>query len=54
VQPSQGQPRYTPPEAFDRLIGAAAEELVAMAARETHLSVDRLQGERKRTTFQQG
>jgi NADP-dependent aldehyde dehydrogenase len=33
-------------------LDAAAEELVPIAARETHLGVDRLQGELKRTTFQ--
>jgi NADP-dependent aldehyde dehydrogenase len=33
-------------------LDAAAEELVPLAARETHLGVDRLQGELKRTTFQ--
>ena len=33
-------------------LDAAAEELVPLAARETHLGIDRLQGELKRTTFQ--
>jgi NADP-dependent aldehyde dehydrogenase len=33
-------------------LDAAAEELVPLAARETHLGVDRLRGELKRTTFQ--
>jgi NADP-dependent aldehyde dehydrogenase len=33
-------------------LDAAAEELVPIAARETHLGVERLQGELKRTTFQ--
>ena len=33
-------------------LDAAAEQLVPIAARETHLGVDRLQGELKRTTFQ--
>ena len=33
-------------------LDAAAEELVPLAAQETHLGVDRLQGELKRTTFQ--
>jgi NADP-dependent aldehyde dehydrogenase len=33
-------------------LDAAAEKLVPIAARETHLGVDRLQGELKRTTFQ--
>jgi NADP-dependent aldehyde dehydrogenase len=35
----------------DRLDGAA-DDLVPLAAQETHLGVDRLQGELKRTTFQ--
>jgi NADP-dependent aldehyde dehydrogenase len=35
----------------DRL-DAAADDLVSLAAQETHLGVDRLQGELKRTTFQ--
>jgi NADP-dependent aldehyde dehydrogenase len=35
----------------DRL-DAAADDLVPLAAQETHLGVDRLQGELKRTTFQ--
>jgi NADP-dependent aldehyde dehydrogenase len=33
-------------------LDAAAQELVPLAAQETHLGVDRLQGELKRTTFQ--
>jgi NADP-dependent aldehyde dehydrogenase len=33
-------------------LDAGAEELVPLAARETHLGLDRLQGELKRTTFQ--
>jgi NADP-dependent aldehyde dehydrogenase len=33
-------------------LDAAAEELVPLAAQETHLGLDRLQGELKRTTFQ--
>src|SRR5215218_251929 len=33
-------------------LDAAAEDLVPLAAQETHLGVDRLQGELKRTTFQ--
>ena len=33
-------------------LDAAADDLVPLAARETHLGVDRLQGELKRTTFQ--
>jgi NADP-dependent aldehyde dehydrogenase len=33
-------------------LDAAAEQLVPIAARETHLGVDRLQGELKRSTFQ--
>jgi NADP-dependent aldehyde dehydrogenase len=33
-------------------LDAAAEQLVPLAAQETHLGVDRLQGELKRTTFQ--
>jgi NADP-dependent aldehyde dehydrogenase len=33
-------------------LDAAADELVPLAAQETHLGVDRLQGELKRTTFQ--
>jgi NADP-dependent aldehyde dehydrogenase len=33
-------------------LDAAAAELVPIAARETHLGIDRLQGELKRTTFQ--
>ena len=37
----------------DRL-DAAADDLVPLAAQETHLGVDRLQGELKRTTFQLG
>ena len=35
----------------DRL-DAAADDLVPLAAQETHLGIDRLQGELKRTTFQ--
>ena len=33
-------------------LDAATDDLVPLAARETHLGVDRLQGELKRTTFQ--
>jgi NADP-dependent aldehyde dehydrogenase len=33
-------------------LDAAADDLVPLAARETHLGLDRLQGELKRTTFQ--
>jgi acyl-CoA reductase-like NAD-dependent aldehyde dehydrogenase len=33
-------------------LDAAADDLVALAAQETHFGVDRLQGELKRTTFQ--
>jgi NADP-dependent aldehyde dehydrogenase len=33
-------------------LDGAADELVPLAAQETHLGVDRLQGELKRTTFQ--
>ncbi|HEU5485981.1 MAG TPA: aldehyde dehydrogenase (NADP(+)), partial [Microlunatus sp.] len=33
-------------------LDAAADDLVPLAAQETHLGVDRLQGELKRTTFQ--
>src|SRR5215212_9251230 len=39
-------------EAVANRLDAAAEDLVPLAAQETHLGVDRLQGELKRTTFQ--
>jgi NADP-dependent aldehyde dehydrogenase len=39
-------------EALADRLDAAAEELVPLAVRETHLTTDRLRGELKRTTFQ--
>jgi NADP-dependent aldehyde dehydrogenase len=39
-------------EAVANRLEAAADELVPLAAQETHLGVDRLEGELKRTTFQ--